>query len=377
MNSKELLQKLVEIPSAAPNERELAQFCHEFLQNAGFDSQLQTWGENRVNVIATNGNAPYLLLSAHLDTVLAFNYKNNPHQLIEENNFYRGLGIYDMKAGLAIILHSAQILNPKNMGIKIILTSDEEIDSRGTWAAYNANHYDNCQIAIVPEIIDTPKTINEQCPTHEPLPIVLGRRGRCVYQIQISTLTTHGAEGRNSGAIDIASQIALSLKQIPNPTHPKLGPSTFFVRSINSSSQALETPATATLLIDAHYTPPYTQETFLQFLQEKILQQINLPKNTQINFSIKERNAPYLKPYICDENSSPTKEFLSSINNPKIEYGMTVADENIIAQKQIPCISWAPRGGCAHQNTEWLSKTDYERLWELYPKTLQKFIDSQ
>src|ERR1700690_64967 len=96
---EELLDSLVSIPSAAPEEKALAFFCAERLRKAGFAVQLQEWEKGRFNVIAHKGPAsPCLLLSSHLDTVPAFNYgERNPYSMDYQGDFVRGLGVYDMK----------------------------------------------------------------------------------------------------------------------------------------------------------------------------------------------------------------------------------------------------------------------------------------
>lgn len=369
-----LLKKIVGIKSWAPYEKELAFFCSDFLLENGFKAELFEWEKDRFDVIATKGKAPYILLSGHLDTVPPFNFSSNPLKLKKEGEFYKGLGVYDMKAGLAIILNSAKFFEIKNYGLKIVLTSDEEMDSAGTWAAKNASKYKDCAIAFVPEIIDTFSTIKEK-KTHKPLPVIVGRRGRGVYVCKITTLSRHGAEGRGTSSIDIAMQINSIIKKIVYPSFKKVKnfpKPTCFIRQINSSSKALELPTTCTIELDAHFGPNFTHNSFLKFLKNKILENLNLEKSQKIDFFLKPRKTPYLNPYCVDLKNPLTKKAISLIGQ-KVDYGLTVADENIIALEKIPVISWAPRGGNAHNKDEWLSIKDFDRVAKKYISVLNSF----
>ncbi len=379
---EELLDQLVSIPSAAPEEKALAFFCAERLRKAGFVVQMQEWEPGRFNVIAQKGNAAScLLLSSHLDTVPAFNYgARNPHSMEFEGDYVRGLGVYDMKGGLAVILQTAAALRPSPaMGIRVVLTADEENISAGTWAAAHAGYYKGVVLAVVPEIVDTPTTIAETPLTHQPLPVVLGRRGRAVYKLSISTPSIHGAEGRGISALDVASQVSAALKSIQMPAHPRLPAATAFVRRIVGESQALEIPTQAEVDIDVHLVPPYTHERFGDFLRAELLRRLRLPEGGRAELALLPRVTPYLQPYEVDLANPHVRRLLSALppeTSAHPEYGLTVADENILAAQGIPCVSWAPRGGCAHTSDEWLSRRDLSRLASLYPAVLQQVLDS-
>ncbi len=376
-----LLAELVSIPSAAPEEKALAYFCADRLRKSGFVVHLQEWAPGRFNVIAQKGPAsPSLLLSSHLDTVPAFNWgERNPYSLENEGEYVRGLGVYDMKGGLALILRAITTLKPSaKMGLRVVLTSDEELISAGTWAAANAGHYGGVVLAVVPEIVDTPTTISQTPFTHEPLPIVLGRRGRAVYKVSINTPSIHGAEGRGMSALDVASQIPAALRAISMPAHPRLPAASAFVRRITGESQALEIPTQAEVDIDVHLVPPHTHETFGDFLRRELGRRLQLPPGGRFELSLLPRSTPYLQPYEADLSNPYVKRLMAALPGDtasRVEYGLTVADENILAMAGIPCISWAPRGGCAHTCDEWLSRRDLARLGQLYPSVLQKFLE--
>ncbi|MFH1306497.1 MAG: M20/M25/M40 family metallo-hydrolase [Candidatus Micrarchaeota archaeon] len=380
--SEALLNDLVSIPSVAPEEKALAYFCAERLQKAGFEVQMQEWNPGRFNVVAHKGNASkFLLLSSHLDTVPPFNYgERNPYSVEYNGEYLRGLGVYDMKAGLALILHSATHLNPsKEMGIRIVLTSDEENISEGTWAAAKKGHYKGAVLAVVPEIVDTPTTVQETPLTHQPLPLVLGRRGRAVYRALIQTPSIHGAEGRGISSLDVAGQIPAALRRIKMPQHPRLPSATAFVRRISGQSQALEIPTRAEVDIDAHIVPPYTHQTFAEFLEKELKKLLEMPAGSSLDLSLLPRQTPYLPPYETDLSNEYIKRLMSAFASERkhVEYGLTVADENILVSEGIACISWAPRGGCAHTSDEWLSRTDFAILGKLYPEALQKVLDAK
>lgn len=103
---EKLVKGLVKIPShceVPTQEKEVAEFLNEFLQDEGIDSKLRTVEKNRPNVIATikgSGSGKRLLLSGHTDTVPAFQMDIDPFTPKVSNGRLYGRGSLDMKGGL-------------------------------------------------------------------------------------------------------------------------------------------------------------------------------------------------------------------------------------------------------------------------------------
>jgi acetylornithine deacetylase/succinyl-diaminopimelate desuccinylase-like protein len=125
------------------------------------------------------------------------------------------------------------------------------------------------------------------------------------------------------------------------------------------------------LQLDRHLVPPETAESVLAELEnlveslyrKKILARID---GKGIEVRLKYRKTPYLMPQITDRNNPNVKKFEKMIKEnfgePKIVYGNSVADENVLALNGVPVITYGPSGGNMHSAGEWVSKRSYLNL---------------
>jgi tripeptide aminopeptidase len=94
--------QLCRVPAPTFLEQERAQWFLEQLRAAGWDASIDRAG----NVIAALGEAPYVALTAHLDTVLAPRGKDDIS--VQPDGRFRGPGVSDNGAGLAALLAVAR-----------------------------------------------------------------------------------------------------------------------------------------------------------------------------------------------------------------------------------------------------------------------------
>ena len=380
MNPIDLLKKLVSINSVFPNEKELAYFLADELKKAGFKVELHKFDSDRYNVLASRGNkGKPVLLCGHIDTVPAYGYdriKRDPLKLEEKDGKLYGLGAYDMKAGIAAILKAVQeVKNDKS--IKIMFESDEEADSRGCYFVTKTNFLKDVEFAIATEISDI-HDINEKTRT-----ITLGRRGRVQYEIKVPGKSFHAARMEHGiSAITEASKLAIELEKMNTdlPKHPKLSHGNQYVRKFFSESVSLSIPDEATLIVDRHLVVPETADGVRKEIQKKIdelyakgvLKEVD---GKRAIISVKPREVPYLMPYLTPEDDPNVKQ-LSRVIEKKLatkvqyNYGLSVADENLIAMQNIPIVSYGPIGEGEHSNGEWVSKKSYLELIEVLKEFL-------
>ncbi len=379
MESVELLKKLVSIDSVFPNESALAHFLAEELKKSGFKVELQKWGENRFNVLASRGTkGKPILLYGHMDTVPAYGYEivgRNPHQLVEKNNDGKlyGLGGYDMKAGIATILKAVEETKDKtDRAIKIMFVSDEEADSTGAYEVSKTDFFKDVSVAIATEISDV-HDLNEKTRA-----ITLGRRGRIQYEIKVPGKSFHAARLEHGiSAVTEAAKLAIELEKMNSelPKHAKLSHGSQHVRRFFSESLSLSIPDEAIILLDRHLVPPETIESARLEIEQKIadLYKKGIMKEAdgkRATITVKKRYVPYMTPYTTPENNPQVEELAKTIEKilgakAKINYGMSVADENLIAMQGIPVISYGPIGEGEHSNNEWVSKKSYLELIEV------------
>jgi len=152
--SVRLLKELIAIPSSNPHvsdkdEREIARFLREELENSGLEVKLQQvtskpyWAyeggrsRTRPNVIARTGTkgGRKLILNGHIDTVSGSTMKHPFEPRAEGDRLY-GRGSADMKGGVAAIVAAAEAIQQSGRNLKgelvLSLVVDEETLGKGT-----------------------------------------------------------------------------------------------------------------------------------------------------------------------------------------------------------------------------------------------------
>jgi tripeptide aminopeptidase len=95
--------QLCRIPAPTFLEQERAAWFLEQFRAAGWNASIDRAG----NVIAASGEAPYVAVTAHLDTVIA--PRNRDEITVDPDGCFRGPGVSDNGAGLAALLAIAKV----------------------------------------------------------------------------------------------------------------------------------------------------------------------------------------------------------------------------------------------------------------------------
>ena len=136
MQPLNLLKKLVSFSSAYPQEKEVGNFLVTYLKEIGFEVTIQEISSGRNNIFAQkNKKGKAILFYGHQDTVPIANpqsWNTQPLELTEKDGRYYGLGVVDIKGGIAAILEATK---QTEAYIKVFLAVDEENISEGAWKA--------------------------------------------------------------------------------------------------------------------------------------------------------------------------------------------------------------------------------------------------
>lgn len=375
----ELLRRMVSVGSVFPEEAELAHFLSSELERRGFSVEMQRFGGSRYNVLATRApetedavQEKPILLYGHMDTVPPYGYEaegRDPYVLEERDGRLYGLGAYDMKAGLAAILHAVGE-SGRGRALKVMFVSDEEADSRGCHEAVRSGFLRDVGFALSTEISDVNDS-DERTRT-----ITLGRRGRAQYSISVPGRSFHAARAAEGvSAVTEAAKLAVAIEGMNSsmPRHEMLGEGDMFVRKFFSESVSLSVPDEASLVVDRHLVLPEDAEGGRADLQSRVdalysngtLRDLGNGRRAAVK--VVPREVPYLMPYATAEENPEVRRLAAAVKgtlgvDARYNCGRSVADENLIAMQGVPVVSYGPIGGGEHSSGEWVSKKSYLEL---------------
>lgn len=204
---------LVEIPSFySPkhhgDEVAVQQCIEGMLRSAPDDIRIEkqiVGGERsrRENIIAMRG-APIeearfvVLLVCHTDTVRKEPGWVNDYKLVEDEKLWRGVGVYDMKSGVAInvdFMQHGEI--PEGVCVVAAFIVGEEVNSDGALAFCDWPHFSKIGLVIPTEIA----TLEDRDETDFPKDVSVGRRGCYKTRWKINTHPSHGYKTRRPNSI--------------------------------------------------------------------------------------------------------------------------------------------------------------------------------
>lgn len=368
MTTQQLLKKLVSIPSSFPHEKEVGDFIADYLKVKGFRVKKVMTGKDRPNVVATYGNAStYLGFYGHMDTVPNnFEERPEPYKLKITQNIARGLGVEDMKGGIAALLQTGEYAVKNNLPIKLIFGVDEEDISQGAHDLVDSGLLRDITFLVVGESGQVPKTAKH-------FTSCFGRKGRILFIADIKGKKAHAAESEKGvSAAEKAVDFVSVLRSIPFIKHPRLGKTQIVIHSITSKTDSFSIPDTAQITFSLLTTPGVTSSAFLKDLKQKI-------KKAEISADIYtfDRKTPYGESYEVDLKTPFLKVLQKEVYqkyNVTPMYTSSVADENVFANRlKIPVISLGPLGGGGHTSDEWIDLTSLETVENVYKQILQLF----
>jgi len=362
----ETLAELISIPSVTGQEQALAIWCERFLQEAGFQTERQYLeGENRFNLLAEAGEGEQaILLYAHLDTVMPAETWKDPFVLKTEGDRMTGLGVSDMKGGMALILEVAQQFKFQGYRLKIALGVDEELWSEGAWTLVRSGWLEDVALALVPEM-----SVDTAYPC-----LGLGRRGSFSYRLVFEGETAHGALfGQGLNAIEEAAKTLQKLPDLLLSRHPEWGAEEMLVRQIQGGQAEFSVPSHCEVVLSCLVHPGTTQEG----LQKRLQSFLQVWTQADLCVSPLDRPTPMAPGYWVSPYHPLVKQIQDLFTRlrgqalPEV-MGVSVADENILALVGFPVLSLAPVGGNSHRPDEWLSRESLLDTYRLYQEILRR-----
>jgi succinyl-diaminopimelate desuccinylase len=188
----------------------------------------------------TDPARPQLLFACHVDTVPvpdAGSWARDPFGADLDGGRVWGRGGSDMKAGLVASMAALSAADPETP-VALLLTSDEEIGSKGAAAAASAVAGQRIGAVVVPEA-----TGNQ---------VVLGHRGALWLAVRTAGRAAHGStpERGHNAVLDLVAVLARAGGQLPLGTDPFLGTETWNPGVVSGGTVPNVVPDRAEVVVD-------------------------------------------------------------------------------------------------------------------------------
>lgn len=369
-STEKLLEKLVSIPSVFPKEQEISNFLVDYLKEIGFSVKKVSSGKGRNSIVGTFGRSKkYLGFYGHMDTVPRADY-SHAFEVQKKGNKVTGLGVEDMKGGIAAILQTAVYAKEHNYPLKVVFGVDEEDISQGAHDLVDSRLLDDIAFMMVGESGQIQNM-------NQPFNVCYGRNGRILLEAIVSGKKAHAAESEKGvNAIEHAAQLVTFLQSVKLPLHKNLGKTRIVVHTIEGASDSFSLPELCRITFSLLTTPAVSSKEILKKV-------VKFCKKSKISVKIQPviRKTPYGESFEIDLKNPFLKILEKEIfipNKIKPIYTPSVADENIFANKlKIPVVSMGPIGGGGHTEDEWLDVTSLATVEKNYKKIVELYYSSK
>lgn len=371
----ELMKKIVSIPSESQNEKAIAEFLFDLLNDIGMSAELQHVEGKSYNVVARlQGEGKgighrKLLLGGHIDTVKPDKaWTFDPLHVKEEEGRFYGLGCGDMKGGLAsqIAVIKKWIDEGKSFDgeIELVGFCDEERHSIGAQEYVRRCRLNGEKPADF-GIFAEPHFHN----------IVVGATGKILVKVDIEGSTCHAATPEMGiNAVSSMAKFLAAVDEKYTALYQIGKAASHSVLKIESpwEGYSLSVPDRCSCLINKQLSVKEKAEDFIEDLKG-IFQNTVCSGNIQIS-----RQIPFYSSYIMDEDNNDFKKLCDVISGeememPEFRINQSVSDGNVMfSELGIPVVLYGPHGVNFHKAGEYLEADTLAA----YMNILEKFMNS-
>lgn len=335
-----ILKDLVKFNTIKDKEnKEIISYIEKYLLQLGFITEFK-----EKNLIMSIGEKQKLGFLGHTDTVEYIeDWNTDPFELnITKDKIY-GLGVCDMKGGIAAILDAVSKIDFSKLkyGVKLYFTYDEEIEFNGIYDIVNLNEK-------FPELMIFGEPTNNE--------ILEGSKGLLEYELKFNGLKAHSSNtekgiSANMNAVKCLIELdEFYKKNIKNfeDKNYEIPYTTMNVGLINGGSAKNSVSANCMVTVD-----------------------FRIAKREHINI-IKEEIKELSKKYNFDINILECIDpFINIINlSEKIKTANFITEASFINSKNK--IILGPGPVTAHEVNEYITKQSYDKLVEQYIQIIEK-----
>lgn len=259
MNVKDILRNLVRFNTVKDRENaEIMNYIEKILKAKGFRTDYK--GKYLIMSIKDQYNLGFL---GHTDTVEASdNWKTNPFEMQENNGNLYGLGVCDMKGGIAAMMEAVLQVDFGKLrkGIKLYFTYDEEIGFSGIKD-------------VIKQEKDFPDTMIFGEPTNNES--MVGSKGLMEYEISFKGVKAHSStpdKGKSAirDAIGFMNELQefyeVDIKKEQNPNF-EIPYTTMNIGKIQGGSAINSVPDFCEFLVDFRTIDTKSEEKIVQEIE--------------------------------------------------------------------------------------------------------------
>lgn len=266
----DIAKELIAFDTSGPptKEQPCAQWIKDFLEDTGFEAELQVVEKDRANVIGKigRGKGPGLVLSGHIDVVLAGDPSlwkvTGPFEPVVKDGRLYGRGACDMKGPDACILQAVKELAKESYKrqLSVVFTAGEDT---GGWYVTKI---------IEEEKITTADAMYGVIPEPSMMEIIPIHKGSGGAEVLIHGRAAHSSKpelgiNANQKAADYLYALRGLQSKLDETRHPLLGPTTVECTMMNGGFKSNIIPDQARLtlnfrLIPEHKDPEVSRKWF-------------------------------------------------------------------------------------------------------------------
>ena len=368
---KELLKELVRVDTTAHSgELPAAQIVSDQFARFGMKSRIDTWDENRANVVARTKSSrarAALLFACHLDVVGPGEgkWRYPAFSGHEGNGRIYGRGSTDMKGGMAAVVAA----------ICEVVASGAKLHGDIIFAALAGEETDSCGAKrFVRDQGQMPQLAGVVIPEPTDFEIVTAHRGMLWLDVTTTGKAAHGSTpelGINAISSMRAFLDELAGYEIPFEPHELLGRCSMSVNTISGGRTLNVVPDKCTVGIDIRTLPGQSHSDIIMGF-ERILDRL---KSTDARFDAAVSTIREVGPLETDTTCAFVRDFCGAVRIDRTRAVGFTTDGPHLTALGAPVVIFGPgKPDICHKPDEYIEIRDLEKAAEYYKKVIFKFL---
>jgi len=275
----DIVKELIRFDTSGPptKEQPCAQWIKDFLEDIGFEAELQVVDKDRANVIGKmgRGKGPGLVLSGHMDVVLAGDLGlwkvTGPFEPVVRDGRLYGRGACDMKGPDACILQAVKELAKEDYRrqLSVVFTAGEDT---GGWYVTRV---------IEEEKITKADALYGVIPEPSLMEIIPVHKGSGGAEVLISGRAAHSSKpmlgvNANQKAADFLVALRGLQGRLNETRHPLLGPTTVECTMMTGGFKTNIIPDQARLTLNLRLIPEHKEPSVSRKWFEDLINELSL-----------------------------------------------------------------------------------------------------